>query len=116
MAGRFTRASYETNGGVVHPIRVQPETITAENPSGPAVTTSDNYARVSGSKRAYGVKARFITLARKIGSDADYSGATVYIRIPVFLATAWIAFDVNGIVALNGFDWTIASKTDESIR
>lgn len=116
MAGRFATAKYETNEGAIHPIRVQPETITADNPEPPGGVSESLYVRVSGSKRAYGIKARYITLSRKIGTDSDYSGATVYARIPVLLASAWIAYVPGSTVTYQGVDWTVASKTVESLR
>ena len=116
MAGRFIKAKYETDDGKIHPIRVQPETTNADNPEPAAGVTDDTYARVSGSKRAYGIKARYITLAKQIGTDADYNGATVYVRVPYLLASAWIAVVIGSTLTYQGVAWEVASKSPESIR
>lgn len=116
MAGRFRIGKYETNDGEIHPIRVQPETIDGDNPLPGAGITKSTYARVTGSKRAYGLKARYATYSLEIGTDADYSGAKVYAKVPYFLASAWIALNVGSTVTYQGKAWEVVSKTDESIR
>lgn len=116
MAGRFLIAKYETDDGVIRPIRIQPETIIPENPEPAGGITNDTYIRVSGSKRAYGFKARFVTLSRQVGTVDDYSGATVYARVPVLLASALILLVKGATIAYQGVDWTIVSKSKESNR
>lgn len=64
-SGAFTRTFYERNNGDVHPIRVQPETLTLNiggansAPAGPA--DSNISARVSGGNRGIGLRARTVT-------------------------------------------------------
>lgn len=62
-AGNFLDAFYETDTGDIAPIRIQPETAslviaskTNTIPAGPAVIPVA--ARISGSRRAYGIHAR----------------------------------------------------------
>jgi len=116
MAGRFLNSRYETIDGVIHPIRIQPETILGINPAPSGAVTNSMRARVSGSRRAYGLKARSITLSRPIGDNADYNGATVYVRIPILLESAWIAIAVASTITYQGVAWTVVSKSPESSR
>ncbi len=116
MAGRYKKAKYETDDGNIHPIRVQPETVTTENPEPTGGITNDPYVRVSGSKRAYGIKARHATYALQIGDDAPYNGGSVYARVPYLLASALIALNIGSTITYQGKAWTVISKTNESNR
>jgi hypothetical protein len=114
MAGPFGIFKYETNDGDTYPIRLQPETVTAENPEGTGAL-ADGFVSARKSRRAYGRHARFLTLARTVGS-ADYGSAKTYARMPVLTKAAWDDFLVATTIAYQGVDWEIVSKTDESLR
>lgn len=66
-AGGFVRSRYESDAGSVHPIRVQPETLTmtlggATNSVPAGALTSGISARVTGGKRQLGLTARKVTI------------------------------------------------------
>lgn len=74
--GGFVRSFYEADSGLIHPIRVQPETLTlslggATNtpPAGPA--TSRISAKVSGGRRQLGLTARKVTVQFVAGDVPD---------------------------------------------
>jgi len=116
MAGRFLKAKYESDGYVIHNIRIQPETVFDENLEPTAAVTESSYARVTGSRRAYGLKARSVTLSRDIGTAADYSGGTVYARIPVLKLASIALLIVGSTVTYQNLAWIVVSHNPESSR
>jgi len=116
MAGRFITGKYEADSGEVHPVRIQPETLFGTNTEAVGGITVDQRVRVSGSKRAYGLKARSITLSRAIGTSANYTGGTIYARIPWLDPATWEALAVGSTEPYQGVDWIVASKSAESNR
>jgi hypothetical protein len=116
MAGRFVIRTYESNDGDLYAIRVQPETVTTANPAAPGQPT-EGYVRVTGSKRAMIRKARSITIARSIGTDADFAGAKVYLTLPVFLPATFVALSAGQDYSYKGLtDWKVVSLNEESFR
>ena len=66
-AGVFTRSRYEDDDNEIHPIRVQPETLTATfnsvaNSAPTGAVTSSISAQVTGSRRGLGLFARYATV------------------------------------------------------
>lgn len=87
-SGKFIRTFYETNGGAVCRIRVQPETelasiggVVNDAPAGPP--TISTTAKVSKTSREYGIKPRRISFAWDAGQEpTGYDeGQLVYIPI-----------------------------------
>lgn len=65
-AGAYNRSRYTRNNGDIHPIRVQPETLTltigsTANSAPTGTATSDISASVSKGRKGIGLKARSIT-------------------------------------------------------
>ena len=114
-AGPFLLSKYETNDGLILPIRIQPETLTVAENVEPGGGADGPFVKVSGSKRSYGVHPRKITLSRSVGA-ADYGSAKAYARVVILTSAAWAAAVIGATVAYAGVDWVIASKTAESIR
>lgn len=116
MAGRFIKSKYEADNDAVFNIRVQPETVFDENLEPVGAVTQSRYARVTGSRRAYGLKARSMTLARSVGDDTDYNGATVYARVPVLKKASVAALVIGSTITYQDVAWTIVSINPESSR
>lgn len=114
-AGPFLISKYESDEGVVHSIRIQPETLTVADNAEPAGAVTASFVKVSGSRRSFGVHPRRITLSRSVGT-ADYGSAKAYARIPMLTLAAFDAAVVGSTVAYAGVDWVIASKAAESVR
>jgi uncharacterized protein YaiE (UPF0345 family) len=116
MAGKFIIANYERDDNSVGPIRVQPETVTTWNTQATGAK-SGYYIRARGSKRAYGVMARSVTLTRSIGSGEAYNAATVSLTVPVFTKAAWAALSAGQVVTYNGVsDWVVAGTNSEESK
>lgn len=66
-SGAFVSSKYESNAGDIYPVRVQPETLTlalgsATNTAPTAAADQTIRAKVSGSRRSYGVHCRTVTV------------------------------------------------------
>lgn len=116
MAGRFLKAKYESDSYTICNIRVQPETVFDENLEPVGAVTQSRYARVTGSRRAYGLKARSVTLSREIGDDTDYNGSTLYARIPVLKIASIALLIIGTTVTYQNLAWVIVSHSPESTR
>lgn len=116
-AGAFQTTIYVADNGVSHPIRVQPETITATNPVGTAgTTTSDISARVGGSRRTLGLHARGIRLRfPATGVPAGYleRGTTF---IPIFTKAAFDGITKGSTFTYNTMTATVIGKVSEAAR
>ena len=117
--GAFSITSYEADSGVTHPIRVQPESITALNPAGAALVSSVKFRR-GGSRRKYGNFARFITIGRLIGalsnSGGSFAASTVYAKVTVFTSASFAQLLLGTTFTYAGkADWTIRSKNTERV-
>lgn len=114
--GSFIIAKYETDGGAVRPIRVQPETvIAAVNPQGDG-SLAGSLIRVSGGKRKIGTKARNMRLKTNVGAPVDGFQATRSITLPVFTKDAFDALSIGQTVTYNGATWTVSGASPESGR
>ena len=85
-AGNFVISRYEANNGDIFPIRVQPETLTANVGvvnAAPAGSVDVNlYARARKNRRAYGVGARIAYVQFTAAAPPGYSeGQTLAIPI-----------------------------------
>jgi len=75
-AGQFERSFYESDGGTIYSIRVQPETIIATtNPAATGPATGEGSAAATGGRRRLGINARRVrvqwTTAAPTGYDPD---------------------------------------------
>ena len=107
MAGKFVISNYERDNATNGPIKIQAETITTWNPAGTAARTG-SFIRARGSKKAYGTRARMVTLSRKIGDGTDYNSASVSVSVPVLTIAAYAALSDGQIVAYQlKTDWVV---------
>lgn len=71
---------------------------------------------VSRSRRAYGLKPRFISLSREEGVAQDGSGKIHTTRLAICTQESFNGIALNQGVSINGIDFKVASKTDETAR
>lgn len=120
-AGSFIRSFYETNGGAICRVRVQPETELAtiggqvnDAPAGPPTVSTT--AKVSKGRREYGIGVRKIGFIFDPGQEPDDYKLGSVIYIPVMTRARYDAQVVGAPVTyLNGTGICI-SKLEESIR
>lgn len=115
-AGRYIRSTYQTDGGQIVPIRVQPETIAAFNaaPVG-ALSAGFPSAKVSKTRREIGIGARHVTL-KWVGDVPSGYEPTGVLRVPVLTTAAYNAIALNSTVTYLGSSAVVISKTPESIK
>ena len=115
-SGAFQDGKYVDDLGVVHPIRVQPETITAWNANGAGtITAGTPSAQVSQSKRALGVNARTARFKWAATPPAGYLANSI-IAVPILTKTAFDAL-VKGVdYPYLGTGLNLVGKTNESIK
>lgn len=114
---RFER--YLADSGAVHPIRIKQATYNAISGTIPTGdVTSQQYVKVSKSKREFGISPRGIVIARTIQVDAD--SFNVYATLPICDPADWESgtggYQVGNNVSYNGATWRIVSKIPESAR
>lgn len=119
-AGAFTRTFYESDTGLIHPIRLQPETLAAvfdatdnDPPAGP--TTSGISAQVTGSRRGLGLFARYVTIAFTATPPAGYLAGQSY-RITVPDPTVFDAITPLSTATYLSTAAIVISKTAEQVR
>ena len=126
-AGRFTDGHYEANDGIIHPIRVQPETTQAvlsgvnnifADPDQAGVTKSKISAKVSKGAREIGLGPRKVTIS--YGDTAEsypdgYAVGTV-LEIPVFVKATWDGLTKGDTATYLGKIGTIGFPLAESTR
>jgi hypothetical protein len=115
-AGVFIRSKYESNAGEVYPIRIQEETIIADvNPAPAGEIDQTILARVSGSRRGYGVFARTARLTWTGAAPAGYKPGGV-ITIPILTQDAYEDIAVGTTVTYLGTAAEFVGKSPERIR
>lgn len=122
-AGSFVFTKYESSYStdfLIHPIKVQPETIAADiggEINDPPVDVVNNpiVASVSGSRRSNGLIARRIRI--KLNADqtppTGYSAQSVT-SIPVLTTRAFATATKGATVIYLGVNWTIVGRVGES--
>lgn len=125
-AGAFTRTRYEADytTGQIHPIRVQPETLTANivgatsttNAAPTATGTSPISAQVSRSTRALGLHARLVSL-KVNGTPPTGYAPNSSVRLPAlniafFEACQAAGAQVNYLEAV----WDVIGTRQEQVR
>lgn len=120
-AGAFTLSLYEDENGVVHPIRVQPETILLTiggvantPPAGPADAGVAS-AQVSKGRNSIGYNARLVSIKFPTNPPAGYKADQI-IRLPWLRDSTFGAIQAGQTVTYLESTGVVAGKTPEKIR
>jgi len=118
--GRFTFTFYETDDGTIVPLRVQPETLTADfdgtanaGATGPAAAGYPS-AQVSGSRRGLGIFARYVTVAWET-APTDYDDRGI-VKITVPVKATFDAITRNSTVSYLGGTGRVVNTFPEEIK
>lgn len=115
-AGAFSNSKYESDAGTIHPIRVQPETITAlANAAPAAATNSDISAVVSLTRRQRGLRPRYVTVKFSDTVPDGYATGTA-LRIPILTPAVFDGLNVGGTGTYLGNPVVILGKEPERAR
>jgi hypothetical protein len=123
MAGVFTNSFYLASygaGTLVHPIRVQPETLAATisgtaNGAATGPATSPIQARVNGTRREIGLRARSITLQAPATAQPTGYKPLGYTRIPCLTPTFYNLAIKGAVVSYLGASFTVVSQNPEQV-
>lgn len=109
----FTNSKYESDDGVIHPIRMDSDRIAAAGTAPTGAITSNAYAKISKTNREFGIRPRGVRLVRTLGT-APLTFKR-YTFLPVLTATAWDGdgFDPGATVTVDGVAWTVAGRVPE---
>lgn len=120
-AGPTIRSFYETNGGAIARIRVQPETELAtiggavnDAPAGPPTVSTT--AKVSKGRREYGIGVRKVGFVFDPGQEPDGYKPGQLIYIPVMTRARYDAQVVGAPMTYLLGTGVCVSKLEESIR
>ena len=123
-AGTFTRSRYSSSiTGLIHPIRVQPETLDLALTSSPSTTNAGATsaisnpisADVSRSNRGLGLRPRKATFEILGTPPTGYSSSSV-VTLPILNETLFGALTVGTSVNYLGTTWQVISTSPESAR
>jgi hypothetical protein len=114
-SGNFVNSFYEANNGDIYAIRLQPETIDAAfNPAPAGPADQPTRARVSGSRRGYGMFARMANFSRQVGTPPN--AVSVGLRLPILTPDAANELEPNDTISYQTNTWTFTSLTGEVKR
>jgi len=77
-------------------------------------TTQGFHVRVSKTRREYGLEPRHLVIKRVVGVIPD--DRAFYSKVPICTAAAFAAIAEGDVVLINGINWTVDSKVDETRR
>lgn len=112
MAADFETYSYVADAGAVHPIRTSTETALAQPTAIVGIPkTSSISARVGGSSRVRGLRARGFRLKRTTG--VGVAKKSFYTFLPIFAAADYNAGVIDADITVDGIVWKISRKVAE---
>lgn len=119
-AGVFTRTRYESDTDLIHPIRLQPETLaatiaTVPNAAPTGTPDSEISAQVVGSRRGLGLFARYVTVVFTATPPAGYAAGQSY-KITILSQSLFDAITVGATGEYLGVAIQVISKTPERRR
>lgn len=113
----YARAKYQADDDAIHPIRLSPQAYAVASANEPAGAPNSNiHAKQSKSKREFGLRARYITIARSRGTAPDTFSE--YANIPILTVTAFnsATYTTGAAITYKGSSWTVVSATPESAK
>lgn len=118
--GQFSRSRYEADNDDIHPIRVQPETLSASlgggaNAAPTGAVTVGISARTSQSARAFGLRPRSVSLAWTATPPTGYDERGT-LRIPILTKARFDAIVVGSTGTYLDTGVTVIGKSPESKR
>jgi len=122
MPGPYSTISrYESDGGTIYPIRIQPETTLATfggvaNTSPAGAVNAETSAKVSGGKRQFGMNARGVYFRVTVPAGDSEIQAGSILRLPVLRQSVWAGIPKAAAVAYDGHTGVITGKYGESAK
>lgn len=118
-AGSFVLTRYEADSGTVYPIRVQPETLSANiggaNAAPAGTADADVFARTGGGNRRYALKARSVSVKFTGALPTGYAAGQT-LRIPILTPALWNSITVGDTGTYLGSDIQVVGRLREAGR
>jgi len=115
-AGAFENSFYETDGGTVYAIRVQPETIIAgTNPAATGPATGEGSASATGGRRRLGINARRVRVNWKTTAPTGYD-VNGTLTIPILTPDAYTNLQKLDEFQYLGNTVVVLGKTPEYVN
>lgn len=113
---RFKRSKYKSDSGQIHPIRLRQATYSTVQGTEPTGDINNEIpAKISRSKRAFGLRPRGVVIARTRGAGDDTF--TEYARLPVLdpedFNSATGGWVTESNVSYKGVQWEIVARFSE---
>lgn len=102
---------YESDTGEIHPIIIDDATTTAVGTPPAGAVTNNIKAKVSRSKREFGLRPRGLRLGRRLGTAPDTF--IKYAFCPILTPTAFAAIAVDDDLLYRGANYKVIAKIGE---
>lgn len=117
--GAFESAKYQTDSGVVHRCKIQPETFTLTiggqaNAQPVTPVTGLGSARMSSSQKRRGINARTVRFVFNAQFEEYELGSTL--TLPVFIKGNWDGYQEGDTGTYQGAAVTVLGKSPEGIK
>lgn len=107
-----TKTKYEADSGTVHKITIATANVTAAGAAPGGAVDSPVRAKVSRSKREYGLAPRGVRLGRTVGTAPDTF--VKYAFLPILTPTAFDAITIDQSITYSGNAYKVISKIPEA--
>lgn len=116
-AGSFQRGRYEDDQGIIHRIRIQPETLMGAFNAVPAGALSPGVAsaKMSLTRRSLGLRPRFITISFT-GTVPDGYKTGGLLRVPILSKAVFDGITLDQTVTYLGQPAIVISKDSERVK
>ena len=112
----FVKTKYESDSGDVHPIRLQPDTLTAAGTIPAGAVTNNIAADMRKGKRRYGIGPRGVSASRTVGTAPDTFKRRVFIPVLTKADYGTGQYAVGGQITYKGQTYTVDSIVPEDIN
>jgi len=109
----FTVTKYEGDDGEIYGVRLSPSKFAVAGTPPAGAATSNIKAKVSKSRREFGIKPRGVTVARTIGTGDDTFKKYSFVPVLTPAAFGTATFAIGADITFSGFTWTITAKVPE---
>lgn len=112
----FVSTKYESDSGLIHPLRLTPEYAAVAGTEPTAAANSDISAQISKNGRAYGIKPRGVTCARTIGTAPDTFVKYTFVPLRSIDNYNSPTYAKGETITIDSVVWTIVSKIPENVK
>ena len=109
----FSDVKYEADSGQIYRIRLSEEKLAVAGAEPSGAVTSPLFVKISKTNREFGIRPRYVGLAREVGTAPDTFNK--YAVLPVLTPTDFNSptYALEEIVLIDGISWEIISRNGE---